>query len=56
MSKNMQRIKQTLISKELRSGRVFNACQEVLAKTGEKEVLEWGETSLANKCKCRDVC
>lgn len=35
----MQKMRQTLISKELKSGRIFNVCQQVLLKTGEKEGL-----------------
>lgn len=52
--KYAKKMRQTLISKELKSGRIFNVYQQVLLKTGEKEGLGWTDTSLANKCKCRE--
>ena len=57
ISESMQKMRRTFISKALRSDKIFNVCQQVLLKTGEKEGLGRGDTSLANKCKCReDIC
>lgn len=35
-SKSVQKMRRTLIRKELKSGRIFNVCQQGLLKTDER--------------------